>query len=79
MSAAGVTGAVESDFAVDSVNGSGPDLFAACRNTSPPDPVPDVPPERLRTTPITTPATTTPVISAILGADFHQGWSGPLP
>jgi hypothetical protein len=33
----------------------------------------DVPPERARTTPSTTPATTIPVISAIRGADFHQG------
>jgi hypothetical protein len=79
MFAAGVTGAVELSFAVDSVNGSGPGLFAACRNNSPPDAVPDVPPERVRTTPSTTPATTTPVINAIRGADFHQGWSGPPP
>lgn len=78
-----MTGGAEFSVALDFVNGSGPVLAAAWRNTSPLLAVFVEPPsDRVKTRPSTTAATTTAVRIATRGTDFHQGRCGsgaPVP
>ncbi|GGN43123.1 hypothetical protein GCM10011578_093100 [Streptomyces fuscichromogenes] len=71
------TGLVELFVAVDSVNGSCPELAAAWRKTSPR--LPELSPERVRTK-ASAAATTTAVVSvATRGTDLHHGRCGSPP